>query len=46
MNLAKPLFLIHRSGLFTLPTMTYTSMQGFGYVLDIALRDMLGRDKE
>lgn len=37
MGLAKPLSIPHRSGLLTLPTMTYTSIQGLGLYLDIAL---------
>lgn len=37
MKLTKPLLSFHRSGLLTLPTVTYASMRRFGLALDYAL---------
>jgi len=46
MIFSRPLSSFHRSDLLTLSTMTYTSMQGLGYILRSLLLSMLGRDKE
>ncbi len=46
MMLSRPLSSIHRSGLLTLPTMTYTGMQGPGLFSKSQILNMPGRDKE